>query len=219
MTLPDRDFVLRALLRDKIHVRPETLARLPSADSARLRSPLDLARKLLQPMERAPLAMLDWWRLHPRGHAVIGPVDAAYATGPQAVGRRTLDCVAWVSARDLLADDQLPAAVVNLFDHLLGSNGDPDGLWLSDGAGLNQLWQSAGARIQRQFALGYAPEPLNHHPHDYLAWGMSAFLSHRQQLNTTDPGLERLLATTLFDAAFWQRANPAGDADGQAASG
>ena len=216
MSLPDRDYVLRALLRDKIHVRPETLARLPSADAARLRSPLDLARMALQPLQHAPLAMLDWWRLHPRGHVVIRSVDAGYAGGPQAVGRRTLDCVAWVVARDLLADDQLPAAVANMFDHMLGCDGAFEGPWLSDGGGLSQLWRDAAGRLQRQLALGYAPGPFAHHPHDYLAWGMRMFLADRQQLNVADPGLERLLATTLFDAVFWQRANPV---DGQAASG
>ncbi|MEZ4770103.1 MAG: hypothetical protein R2844_16935 [Caldilineales bacterium] len=209
MTLPDHEYILRALLRDKIHVRPETLARLPTAEADRLGSPLDLARMLLQPLQRAPLAMLDWWRLHPRGHVVIGPVDAGYVPGPQPVGRRTLDCVAWVAARELLAGDRLPTAAANLFDHLLGSDGDPDGPWLSDGGGRSALWQEVGARVQRQRALGYAPRAVQDNPHDYLAWGLCTFLADRQQLNAVDPGLERLLATTVFDAAFWGRTDHA----------
>lgn len=207
MTPPDRDFVQRALLRDKIHVRPETLARLPSAQAARLRSPLDLARLVLQVLSGAPLFMLDWWRLHPRGHVVIGPLEAVYAPGPQAVGRQALDCVAWVTAAELLAAAELPAAVANLFDHLLGSDGDRDGLWLSDGGGRTMDWRAVGERIQRQFALGYAPEPADREPHDYLAWGLRTFLTQRQALSVADPGLERLLATTLFDSGYWQRAN------------
>ena len=213
MTSPDRDYVLRALLRDRIHVRPETLARLPTAEADRLQSPLDLARLVLQPLRHAPLAMLDWWRLQPRGHVVIGPVATDYVAGSQAVGRRTFDGVAWVAARQLLSGDELPVSVANLFDHLLGSDGDPDGLWLSDGGGRGAAWQEIGARIERQRALGYAPPAPAGNPHDYLAWGMRTFLADRQQLNVADPGLERLLATTIFDAAFWQRA------EDQAASG
>ena len=209
MTLPDPDFVQRALLRDKIHVRPETLARLPTAQSARLRSPLDLARILLQPLQRAPLAMLDWWRLHPRGHVVIGPVETGYVPGPQPVGRRTLDCVAWVTATEMLSGEDLPVAVANLFDHLLGSDGEPGGLWLSDGGGRNAAWLEVGERVQRQFVLGYAPEPAGRASRSYLAWGIRMFLTQRQVLNHTDPGLERLLATTLFDPVFWQRADVA----------
>jgi len=103
--------------------------------------------------------------------------------------------------------------VANLFDHLLGSDGDPDGLWLSDGGGRNAAWQEIGARIERQRALGYAPPAVAGNPHDYLAWGLRVFLADRPQLNVADPGLERLLATTVFDAPFWQVA------EDQAASG
>lgn len=206
MTLPDPDFVQRALLRDKIHVRPETLARLPTADTARLRSPLDLARKLLSPLQRVPLAMLDWWRLHPRGHVVIGPTEAGYLPGSQAVGRQTLDCVAWVPAKDVLARDDLAEPLASLFDHLLGSDDEPGGLWLSDGGGRNATWLAIGERVQRQFALGYAPQAVAGDPHSYLAWGMRTFLARRRDLSVADPGLERLLATTMFDPAFWQRA-------------
>lgn len=206
MTLPDPDFVQRALLRDKIHVRPETLARLPTAEAARLRSPLDLARKLLKPLQTAPLAMLDWWRLHPRGHVVIGPVEQGYVLGPQAVGRQTLDCVAWVTAKEVLARDDLAEPLASLFDHLLGCDGQTGGLWLSEGGGRTAAWLEVGGRLQRQFALGYAPQPAARDSRSYLAWGMRTFLARRQEVNVADPGLERLLATTMFDPLFWQRA-------------
>ncbi len=151
--------------------------------------------------------MLDWWRLHPRGHIVIGPIESGYVSGPQAVGQRTLDCVAWVTARDVLARDDLLDPLASLFDHLLGSDGEPGGLWLSDGGGRNATWLEVGARVQRQFALGYAPEAFAGDLHEYLAWGMRTYLANRQQLNVTDPGLERLLASTIFDTAFWLRSD------------
>ena len=149
--------------------------------------------------------MLDWWRLHPRGHVVIGPTEAGYLPGSQAVGRQTLDCVAWVPAKDVLARDDLAEPLASLFDHLLGSDGEPGGIWLSDGGGRNAAWLAIGGRVQRQFALGYAPEAAARDPHSYLAWGMRTFLARRHEVNAADPGLERLLATTMFDPAFWQR--------------
>lgn len=206
MTLPERDFVLRALLRDKVHVRPETLARLPTAEAARLRSPLDLARLLVQPLHGCPVAWLDWWRLHPRGHAVIGPLEHSYMAGPQTVGRQTLESVAWINARALLADDGLAEPLAALFDHLLGSDGDPAGQRLSEGGGRTAAWLEVGQRLQRQFSLGYAPEAAAGDPRCYLSWGMRSYLARRQELNATDPGLERILATSLFDPGFWPRA-------------
>lgn len=205
MITPDPDFVQRALLREKIHVRPETIARLPTAEAARLRSPLDLARLLLQPLHACPLALLDWWRLHPRGHAVIASLEHRYLPGAQPVGRRTLDCVAWVNARTLLAGDTLATPLACLFDHLLGCDGDPAGSHLSQGGGRNEAWRAVGQRLQRQFALGYAPAEEAADARSYFAWGMRLFLARRQELQTMDPGLERILATTVLDAAFWKR--------------
>ena len=198
--------VLRALLRDKIHIRPGTLARLPSAQAETLSSPLALARRLLQPLSACPSTMLRCWAGHPRGHAVIGWQAHIYRPGRQAVGRRELDGVAWISARRLLAEAGLAGPIANIFDHLLGSDGQADGPWLSDGTARNAVWQEVADRLQRQFRLGYGPEEAMADPHAYFAWGLCSYLEDRRKLNATDPGLERLLRSTLFDPAFWRRA-------------
>ena len=198
---------LRGLLREKVLVRPETLARLPTGTADRLRSPLDLGRALLASLQGCPLEMLEWWLKQPRGFAIIGPTESGYREGVQQVGRRTADGAAWIRASDALSGT-LPASLAHLFDHLLGSDGDPGGLWLSDGGGRSPLWRDTGLRIGRQFTLGYAPGSTVQSRRDYLAWGLATFLAQRADLNMTDPGLERLLATTLFDAAFWRRASP-----------
>lgn len=196
---------LRSLLRNKVSVRPGTLSRLSSAQAERLGSPLELSRLLLQPLASCPLALLRFWDNHPRGHAVIEPREHGYRPGLQPVGRRRLDGVAWVAAPQLLAQPGLAGPVAALLDHLLGSDGQPDEPWLSDGGGRNALWQEVGRRLQRQYQLGYAPLEAAPTPQAYFAWGLRRYLLDRRSLNIVDPGLERLLASTLFEARFWSR--------------
>lgn len=204
MSTPESHAALRALLRAKVHIQPGTLARLPSSQAARLRSPLDLGRLLLAPLAQAPLALLDFWAGHPCGHAVVNPLRHGYAPGVQPVGRRSYDAVAWVSAQRLLAEPGLAGPLAGLLDHLLGSDGQPDGPRLSDGAGRTAIWADVGQRLRRQFSLGYAPPEAAATPHAYLTWGLRAFLLDAPALSIADPGLERLLRTTIFDSRFWR---------------
>ncbi|MDW8318157.1 MAG: hypothetical protein RMN53_09990 [Anaerolineae bacterium] len=206
MTSPDRQTALQAILRAKVHVQKGTLAALPTAEADRLRSPLDLGRRALWPLRRCPAALLWFWAEHPRGHLVIGPRQEGYRPGLQPVGRQPLDGVAWVPARALTAQEvQLPLPVAHLLDHLLGSDGAPEGPWLSEGGGRSPAWQEVGRRLQRQFSLGYAPAEATAEPRAYFAWGLRSFLADPVALNTVDPGLERLLRTTLCSDEFWAR--------------
>lgn len=204
MPSTDSQAALRALLRNKVHILPNTLARLPTQQSQQMRSPLDLGRRLLKPLAPFPAAFLHFWAVHPRGHAVIGPVRYGYQSGSQPVGRHELDGVAWISAPRLMIEPGLAEPIAHLLDHLLGSDGQPDGLWLSDGAGRNAAWSDVSRRLQRQAGLGYAPPEVSFSAHSYFAWGLRTYLLDRQSLNTIDPGLERLLTTTLFSAVFWR---------------
>ncbi len=188
-----------------MHVQPGTIARLSTQQAARLRSPLDLGRLLLAPLDRAPVELLHFWAGHPRGHALINPLRHGYAPGVQPVGRRAFDGVAWVSAKRLLAEPGLASPLAGLLDHLLGSDGEPGGPSLSDGAGRSAAWMEVGQRLQRQFSLGYAPPEAAATADRYFAWGLHAFLADAPGLSVADPGLERLLRTTLFDSTFWQR--------------
>lgn len=208
MTTPEIQQALRALLRDKVHVRPASLARLPSSQAGGLRSPLALARLALEPLNGCPVPLLRFWHGQRRGHVVIGPDEQGYRPGIQVVGRRELDGVAWLAARQLLAAEALAWPLANLLDHLLGSAGQPGGGWLSDGAARNPAWQEVAGRLQRQFRLGYGPQDVAGDPHAYFAWGLRGYLANRQALSVADPGLERLLDTTICDAGFWRR-NPA----------
>ena len=202
LTLRNRP-LLQALLRDKVHIRPDALAQLPSAQADRLSSPLALGRLLLRPLENCPAGLLCFWRWHPRGHAVIGPRQHGYQPGPQVVGRQHLDGVAWISPRRLLAEPGLAPPLADLFDHLLGSDGQPGGGRLSEGSGRDPTWQDVAARLQRQFSLGYGPDAAADDPGLYFVWGLRLYLADRQALNVADPGLERLLDSPLFSPEFW----------------
>lgn len=207
MTSPEAQTALRKLLRDKVHVQRGTVARLSSVQAERLRSPLDLARLLLYPLSAAPAALLGFWADHPRGHAVVNPQREGYEPGRQPVGRYEMDGVAWVAARRVLQEPQLALPVAHLLDHLLGSEGETGGPWLSDGPGRSPAWADVAMRLQREFKLGYAPGEAATDPHLYFAWGLRTYLADRTSLNVADPGLERLLRTTVFDPAFWRRAD------------
>lgn len=206
MTSADADALLRTLLRQKVHIRPNTVARLPGSQSQRLRSPLDLGRLALRPLRAAPVPLLQLWAKHARGHVAISPHRHGYVAGAQVVGRYSLDGVAWVSAQSLLHDPLLAWPLAALLDHLLGCDGDPAGSWLSDGSGRTAHWQPVGQRLRRQFELGYGPPGATADPRAYFAWGLRSYLSDRRSLSVADPGLERILATTVFDVHFWRQA-------------
>lgn len=204
MTSTESQAALRAVLRNKIHILPNTLARLPTHQAQPMHSPLDLGRQLLQPLAACPAALARFWADHARGHVVIGPYRHGYQPGLQTVGKHELDAVAWVSARRMLDEPGLAEPVIHLLDHLLGSDGLPDGSWLSDGAGRSEAWRDVASRLQRQASLGYASAEATATARSYFAWGMRSYLLDRQSLNTIDPGLERLLSTTLFNPDFWR---------------
>ncbi|MEI2689430.1 MAG: hypothetical protein V9H69_06855 [Anaerolineae bacterium] len=177
----------------------------PAARPRGLRSPLELGRLALTPLERAPLELLEFWRAHSRGHLVINPLRHEYLAGVQPVGRSACDAVAWIAAHRLLAEPGLAEPLASLLDHLLGSDGQPDGLRLSDGGGRTPAWADVGQRLRRQFSLGYAPPEAAASPVAYFTWGLRGYLAAAPDLTTADPGLERLLRSSLFDSQIWRR--------------
>lgn len=209
MSTSQNQTALRALLREKVHSQPGTLARLPSGQAERLRSPLELGRLALAPLSRAPLELLAFWQAHGRGHVAINPLRHEYVAGVQPVGRRACDGVAWLAASRLLAEPGLAEPLANLLDHLLGSDGQPGGLRLSDGGGRTAAWAEVGQRLRRQYSLGYAPTEAAASPATYFAWGLRGYLAAAPGWAIVDPGLERLLRSSLFDSQFW-RSQPLG---------
>ena len=116
--------------------------------------------------------------------------------------------VAYVSVEDLADDNERPLHVIgHLIDHHLGCGGDPDGPWLSDGAGVAPRWQEAGARLPRLFALGYGlDEVALANVRDYFAQSLAFYCLDRRRLNVADPQIWKWLRTNLWDNGFWRAA-------------
>ncbi|MCS7220178.1 MAG: hypothetical protein RML36_03685 [Anaerolineae bacterium] len=207
-----RERACRALLRDKIHLDLESRTRLPILPS---KSPLGRsawapALKLADRLQIFPSELLDWWAVQPTGHVVIGSGVSTYQPGPAQIGRRVLVNVVRIALLDLIHNEAaIFSALARLFDHLLGCNGEPAGLWLSEGGGCTPEWQAVGRRIQASYALGYAPSIVIS-PRDYFAWGIAIYCTDRRQLNLADPVLERLLRATVMNSSFWQKIAPQG---------
>lgn len=191
----ERDAALRALLANKFHTLPDV----------RSLSSGTLLKNLVGQVRPLPGGLLGWWATHPRGHVVVTGEARGYVPGPQEAGAYALHGVAWLSAGDLLADSLRPLdAIVQLLDHLLGSDGEADGQWLSEGGGINMRWREVGKRLTELFALGYGPtDQVRADPHAYFAWGFALSLRDARALNTTDPRMERLLRTTVLSDTFW----------------
>jgi len=200
--------VRRALLREKIHLKPGDPTRLtiPFEESLLGRSTWAPARALANLLKPLPVEMLQWWLAQPTGHAVIGGRSSFYQPGPVEIKRRTLVNVVSVAPLDIMKDRAAVwSALGGLFDHLLGCGGNPHGLWLSEGGGVTPAWKDVGERVQEFFHLGYAPEEATQSPRAYFAWGFAMYLTRRRELNVIDPLLERLLRTTVMDGRFWRR--------------
>ncbi|MER2599733.1 MAG: hypothetical protein ABTQ73_09445 [Caldilineales bacterium] len=208
MNTTDIQPVLRALLRDKVHVQRGLTARLPSRQADYLHSPLDLARLALMPLQTAPVALLTFWLTLPRGHVLINATEQDYQPGTVHFGRNQYQAAAMLKADALLRGEGLALPLATLFDHLLGSTGTAQGEWLSAGAGCTPAWQAVGQALQRQHALGYAPPEVAGKTAAYFAWGLRLALANPQTLSATDPGLARLLRTTVLDAHFCRQQLP-----------
>ncbi len=200
MSAPAHAALLRALKRERLHIEPRAL----ESSSPRVRrhfahawAPADL---LLERLAAWPQGLIAFWLAAPAGHVVLTGGSSAYLPTALPWPGGPLQAVARVSLGDLLGDAR-PAlqTIAQLADHLLGSQGAPDGPWLSDGAGATADLRTVGERIQALARLGYGPSD----PHAYFAWAFAGYWLDRQGLNTSDPHVERLLRTTLCHEGFW----------------
>lgn len=139
------------------------------------------------------------------GFVVVSTGESRYVAGSVDLGRWQARNVAFVSVEDLARDNERPLHVIgHLIDHHLGCGGDPDGLWLSQGGGVNSPWLEAGVRLSRLFALGYgADEIAQENAQDYFAQSLALYCRDRQRLNVADPQIYKWLRNTLWNRAFW----------------
>ena len=131
-----------------------------------------------------------------------------YLPGPATIRHRAVVNVAYVSVEDLASDNEQPLHVLgHLIDHHLGSGGDPQGTWLSDGGGLVPRWREAGQRLPRLYALGYAVDDIARtNVQDYFAQSLALYCRDRQRLNVADPQIDKWFSNTLWNEAFWRTA-------------
>jgi hypothetical protein len=190
---------------DRIHVAPRALELSPVAQKrfTHIWAPLhDLVAKL----RALPSGLVRFWLDQPGGHVVITHQSSRYEPGEQPLKRQVLRNVAYVEA-SALAQDSLEALVPigHLLDHLLGSSGTAEGLWLSEGGGVNPALREVGARIVELFALGYGFDGAAcHDVHAYFARSLALYLQDRRALNAADPLVEKLLRTALLSQSFWR---------------
>jgi hypothetical protein len=140
------------------------------------------------------------------GFVAVCTGDSYYRPGPVTVRNSLLHNVAFVAIEDLARENERPLHVLgHLIDHYLGCSGKDAGPWLSEGGGVYPLWQQAGSRVSRLFALGYAvDEVAQSSVRDYFAQSLALYCRDRERLNVADPQIDKWLHSTLWTAAFWQ---------------
>lgn len=205
MKIPLKRQLIDALWRAKIHVEPRCLELAPPKVQAIFPSVWAPAQWMRQKLAAFPTGLLALWEGCPRGHLVFTHTPSRYQPGLQRWSRQELDGICFVSVQDL-ALNPLAAwcAVANLFDHLMGSLGEPEGPWLADGAGLTEPLRQVAKRFARIHALGYGHDALGAiTPRDYLARTWALYLTDPRRLNVLDPQAFKLYRHTLMDEHFW----------------
>jgi hypothetical protein len=210
MPTTDKEAMLRALWRDKMHVEPRALELAPAAVRRSYEHPFQPTELVLHELRAFPHGLLRLWWLCPRGHAVFTHRPSRYAPGPQPWRDGTLTSVAYVSIVDLCPQysgaDPLAAwrALLELIDHLLGGACDESRPRFSQGAGITPTLAEAARRFSVIAGLGYAAEPLGtSDASDYLVQTLWLYLQDPRRLNVLDPLAYKLYHDTLLAESFW----------------
>jgi len=207
MAVHEKQRVLRAIWRDKMHVEPRALDLSPPAVQGAFEHIWQPAELLMKDLEHLPTGMLRTWRDCDRGHLVFTYRASRYCPGPQAWHRGTIESVCYLSLADLAQDEK--NAMVTLFDlldHLLGSTAKAGEPWLSDGVGISEALHEVGRRFVRVCTLGYGLSELGvETPHEYFAHTLWLYLHDSRRLNVIDPLVYKLYRQTLMRERFWPR--------------
>ena len=205
MTPNDKDALLRALWRDKMHVAPRALDLAPAAVRRSYEHIFQPVEIVLADLRALPAELLRLWRDCPRGHAVFTHEDSRYAPGPQPWRDGTLESVAYVSIVALRQDPEAAwVSLLHLVDHLLGGACDAARPRFSEGAGITPALEDAARRFQEIVGLGYAAEdaPIED-ARSYFAHTLWLYLRDPRRLNVLDPLSYRLYHGTLLAESFW----------------
>ena len=183
---------------ERIHILPGTLARSPGHVSEQWPTPMRAVRTVAQWLAPLPPALRQRWLSSPAGHIVLNPDHHGFVSGPQRVGARERQDVAWLK----------PALLPDRAAFLL-----PVGEWLVWLIGWGEetpfepalkAWDQFESGVRSCFRAGYGLSPAARSRVDaYLAEGAARYLADRRGLNLDDPRLEKLLRATLFNQAAY----------------
>ncbi|MFP3895346.1 MAG: hypothetical protein ACLFV5_00705 [Anaerolineales bacterium] len=202
----DKETILQALWRDRMHVTPRTFELSPPSAQERFEYALAATDVVLDLLRPFPTGLLRLWQDAPCGHVVVTHRPSAYRPGPQPWRDGHLESVCYLSLRDLGAEEQREAmvALFHLLDHIWGSRGVAGEPWLSDRGGVTKRLQRVGERFAKIQALGYGHAELGvSSAHDYFAHGLWLYFRARKRLNALDPLLEKLYRGTLLRENLW----------------
>lgn len=200
-----RAAILRALWRDRLHIEPQALGLCPASVRARYQHTWQAAGILLGELGPFPQGLLTAWLGCPRGHVVFTNGTSHYHPGKVPWCDGSLESVCYLSLVDVLDDRRkVLVSLFQLWDHLLGCQCDPLGLWLSDGGGSDSGLAEVGRRFARLNALGYGHSALGAlDAHGYFAQTMWLYVNDPRGLNALDPLAYELYRGTLLNDAFW----------------
>ena len=206
----EKQRVWRALWRAKMHLEPHVWSLVPPSVQAAYEHPWQPAERLFDLVRPWPLGLLRAWQDSRRGHVIFGRLPSQYRPGPLPWREETLEGVCHISLQELLQEEtRVLLALFQMMDHLLGSDGAPDGPWLSDGAGITPALAAVGAQVAQSYALGYWQGALEvRDAHDYFAHTLWLHLHDPRRLNVLDPLLHKLYRRTLMNDTFWPQARP-----------
>jgi hypothetical protein len=203
----DKRALFARLKVERMHIVPRALELSPVEVQRRFPHAWAPLEELVKQLRAFPAGLVHFWLEQPGGHVVLTHLPSRYVVGEQKLKGHPLHHVAYVRLSDL-ADGSLEALVPigHLLDHLLSAAGGEEGLWFSEGGGMNRTLQGLGASIVALFALGYGFDTeACRDVRSYFARSFALYLHDRRALNVADPQMEKLLRTTLFAEAFWSR--------------
>ncbi|MGC8874922.1 MAG: hypothetical protein ACP5SI_10825 [Chloroflexia bacterium] len=163
-----------------------------------------------------PLPFLMFWINHPTGYVVVvpevpaglAPRTSCYLQGELVIEGILFRNVVCLRGQDLaLGKGVAQHELAHLLDHLLGSDGQLHGPFLSDGAGVTLDLMAWGAELLACYRERNSVDPTAGGPHGYFARAVQTYCVAPERLRREDPRIFEFLEQRLLnEAAWWAKA-------------
>lgn len=161
-----------------------------------------------------PLPLLVHLVTHTAGYVLVvphvpaglRPRKSCYVEGDVYVEGRTFRNTVFLLGADLAGGWGVGQhEVAHLLDHLLGSDGRPEGVYLSEGGGTTPFLQELGQELYRLY-LNRPPDGYRAWigPRGYLARSVQGYVARPEELRGQDPAMYRFLDEVFLSEAFWK---------------